>query len=199
MRDTIKKALVTAGTLLALFLAAGREASGAVGIWVGYGYGFSNSSKQYEQETFWDYSSYATRTMKASLDYRVRISSKKSPVGFSFEVYTQDYEEAYVELYQGMEQRRERYKERFGYCGGTLDYSFFPKRKLDPYIGLGLFGLLYIDLFGSGPPPYPATVALKLIGGVRYKLGRRVNIDASADYLPANGIVSLRMGLEFIL
>jgi hypothetical protein len=199
MRNTIKTALITGCMLLALFLAAGREASGEVGISYGLGYGFSNKNKAHDVETYDDYRNYFTRAMASGQDLRVRFSSGESRFGFSLDVYVQDYDETYVELYQGAELYRDRDGNKFVYIGGMVDYSFFPKKKLNPYVGIGLMQLLYIDLFGGGPPSFPATPAVKLAGGARYKLARWLNIDAIADYLPFNGIVSLRLGLELVL
>jgi hypothetical protein len=59
--------------------------------------------------------------------------------------------------------------------------------------------LFYFNIFGSGPPDYPEDVAVKLIGGARFRLGRRWHIDGSINGLPANGVYSLRLGLEFTL
>jgi len=199
MRKTIKTALVTAGMLLVLFLAVSREASGEVRISLSYGYGFSNKDKPYDEQIYGDFRNYVTRAMKASKDFRVRFSSRKSPVGFSLEVYAQDYEEAYVELYQGVELYRSAYKDRFAYYGGVMDVSLFPKKKLNPYLGIGLLKLFYFNIFGSGPPDFPEDVAVKMIVGARYKLGQRWNIDSNVNYLPANRIFSARLGLEFTL
>jgi hypothetical protein len=199
MRNTIKTALVTGGMLLALFLGVSREASGEVGISFGLGYGFSNKNKAHDVETYGDYRDYFTRAMGSGQDLRVRFSSGESRFGFSLEVYVQDYKETYVESFQGVEQYRYQDNDKFVYIGGMVDYSFFPKKKLNPFVGIGLLQLLYIDLFGGGPPSFPATTAFKLAGGARYQLTRWLNIDAIADYLPFNGIVSLRLGLELVL
>jgi len=200
MKKTIaKKVIATLGTILVLLLTAGPAIARDVGIWVGYGWGFSNSGRQYEEVVYEDFRSYVTRTMRDGMDIRVRFSSKKSPVGFSLEVSKQNYQESRIELYQGVEWWRDQYSARFAYFGGIVDYSFFPKKKFDPYVGVGLLTLLYFNLFGGGRPEYPADLAIKLLGGVRYKLGTRANVDASANYLPLNGIVSLRLGLELIL
>jgi hypothetical protein len=199
MRNVITTALVTAGMLLALFLAVGREASGEVRISLGYGYGFSNKDKPYDEQIYGDYRQFLTRTMRTCSDIRIRFASKTSPLGFSLEVSQQNYEESYVELYQGLEQYRSGYKDRFVYYGGVMDVSLFPKKKLNPYLGVGLLKLFYINIFGSGPPDYPEDVAVKLIGGARYRLGSRWNIDSSVNYLVSNGILSVRLGLEFTL
>jgi hypothetical protein len=199
MRNTIKTALVTGGMLLALFLGVSREASGEIGISFGLGYGFSNKGKPYEVETYGDYRSYITREMKAGKDLRIRFSSKKSPFGYSLDIHLQDYRETYVERYQGLEQYRYLAGDRFVYIGGMVDVSFFRGKKLSPYLGIGLLQLLYFNIFGTGPPDFPETLAMKLAGGARYKLARWMNIDAIADYLPFNGIVSLRLGLELVL
>ena len=198
-KTSAKKVIATLGTILVLLLTAGPGIARDIGIWVGYGWGFSNSGKQYEQRVMGDSLCYVTRTMRDGMDIRVRFSSKKSPVGYSFELSRQSYHESDIELYQGSEQWRYGYNDWFVYFGGIVDYSFFPKKKLDPYVGVGLLKLLYLDIFGSGPPEYPANFAVKLLGGVRYKLRTWANVDVSANYLPANGIVSLRLGLELIL
>jgi len=200
MKKTIaKKVIATLGMILVLLLTAGPGIARDIGIWVGYGWGFSNSGRQYEQLVDEDFRSYDTRTMRDGMDIRVRFSSKKSPIGFSLEVSRQNYHESEIELYQGIEQWRYECSNWFTYFGGIVDFSFFPKKKLDPYVGVGLLKLLYFNIFGSGPPDYPADFAVKLLGGVRYKLGKWANVDVSANYLPVNGIVSLRLGLELIL
>ena len=199
MRNTIKTALITGGMLLALFLAAGREASGEVGISYGLGYGLSNKNKAHDLETYGDYRNYVTRAMTSGKDFRVRFSSVESRFGFSLEVFVQDYKETYVESYQGLEQYRYQDSDKFVYIGGMVDFSFSPKKKFSPYVGIGLMQLLYLDIFGGGLPSFPATTAVKLAGGTRYKLVRWLNIDAIADYLPFNGIASIRLGLELVL
>ena len=199
MRNTIKTALITGGMLLALFLAAGREAFGEVRISLSFGHGFSNKNTPYEVESYGDFRSSVTREMKACKDLRIGFSSRRSPVGFSLDVHVQDYRETYFELYQGVEQYRDQNSDKFVYIGGMVDVSFFREKKLSPYLGIGLMQLLYIDLFGGGPPSFPSTTAIKLAGGARYQLARWLNIDAIADCLPFNGIVSLRLGLELVL
>ena len=199
MRNTIKTVIIAAGMLLALLLGASREASGEVRLSLGYGYGFSNKDKPYDEQIYGDYRQFVTRTMGACSDVRIRFASKTSPIGFSLEVSQQSYEEAYVELYQGLELYRSAYKDRFVYYGGVMDVSLLPKKKLNPYLGIGLLKLFYINIFGSGPPDYPVDIEVKLIGGARYRLGRRWNIDSSVNYLVSNGIFSVRLGLELTL
>ncbi len=199
MRNAFKTALVAGGTLLALFLGISREVSGEVRIWTGYGYGFSNKDKRYDEQIYGDYRQFVSRSMRTCSDVRIRFASKTSPIGFSLEVSLQNYEEAFVELYQGLEQFRSAYKDRFVYYGGIIDVSLLPKKKLDPYLGVGLLKLFYFNIFGSGPPDYPEDVEVKLIGGARYRLSSRLNIDSSVNYLTSNGIFSVRLGLEWTL
>ena len=199
MRNAFKTALVAGGTLLALFLGISREVSGEVRIWTGYGYGFSNKDKRYDEQIYGDYRQFVSRSMRTCSDVRIRFASKTSPIGFSLEVSLQNYEEAFVELYQGLEQFRSAYKDRFVYYGGIIDVSLLPKKKLDPYLGVGLLKLFYFNIFGSGPPDYPEDVEVKLIGGARYRLSSRLNIDSSVNCLTSNGIFSVRLGLEWTL
>lgn len=198
MRNAIKTAFIAGGVFLALFLGTYREASAEVRIWTGFGYGLSNKDKRYDEQIYGDYRQFLTRSMGTCSDVRIRFSSKTSSVGFSLEVSQQSFEETYVELYQGLEQYRSALRDRFIYYGGIVDVSFFQKKRLNPYLGAGFLKLFYFNILGSGgPPDYPEDFEIKLIGGARYRLSSRLNIDSSVNYLATNGIFTVRLGLEF--
>lgn len=199
MRNTTRAALIASGMLLAFLLMNGREARGEVRLSVGYGYGFSDKDKAQDAEVYGDSEYYFTREMGAMSEFRIRFSSKRSPVGFSIEFYKQKYRESYIELYQGIEQWRYADGDAFMYAGGSFDICLLPKSRLAPYVGAGLLKLLYFNFFGSGPPDYPRDFEVKIVAGARYRLGRRWNIDSGAGYFVGNRIFSVRLGLEYLL
>ena len=199
MRNTTRAGLIALGTLLAFLLMSGREAWGEVRLSVGYGYGFSDKDKAQDAVVYGDSGYYFTREMGAMSDFRVRLSSKRLPVGFSIELCKQNYRESYIELYQGIEQWRYADRDAFMYVGGSFDICLLPKSRLAPYVGVGLLKLLYLNIFGNGPPDYPRNFETKVMAGARYRLGRRWNLDSGVGYFAGNRIFSVRLGLEFLL
>jgi len=69
---------------------------------------------------------------------------------------------------------------------------------MNPCMNIGLGALLYLNVFGAGPPDYPVTAAIRLSGGVRIKVISPLFINAKTSYYPANSTVSGVIGLEII-
>jgi hypothetical protein len=92
-------------------------------------------------------------------------------------------------------------KDGFPYLGADLEYRFFDDlgRRWNPYIGVGIYGLIYLDFFGSGPPTYPRTTCFKAEAGTRIRLAGPLYLNPSVAYHSGYSGLSFEVGLDLVI
>ena len=89
----------------------------------------------------------------------------------------------------------------FAYVGGSLEYRFFRnvRRTWNPYLRFGVYGLLYLNLFGAGAPEYPRTASVGISAGTRIRLAGSLYLDPRLLYMSGSSSVALLVGLDLII
>ena len=185
-----------------VFLAAPFQAASG-DILLGYNYGYSRALKETRYDVYvcnglTGDTRFSTPQLKGCKLFSAQIFFEGSKIGLGLEALRQDYLEVNKSTSLGKESVDYSYRDSFIYMGLSIYYRFFAgkDRKFVPYLSAGLMGLLYLDLFGGGPPDYPDTTEPRLAGGLRYQVLRGLFINSNLSYYPGNSIVSVLVGLE---
>jgi hypothetical protein len=117
------------------------------------------------------------------------------------EAFTQQYNEVYHAMSNGGGAVSESSGTKFSYFGVSLEYRFFRdfRRPWNPYVDVGIYGLFYLDLFGSGPPAYPKTGSFKAAAGTRIRVAGPLFLTPQVAYFSGSSSVSFQVGLNLIL
>jgi hypothetical protein len=89
---------------------------------------------------------------------------------------------------------------KFLYFGLSLEYRFFRdiRRSWNPYINVGAYTSLYLNLFGLGSPEYPKNGCFRAAVGTRIKLAGPLYLNPQVVYFSGSSSVSFQAGLDFI-
>jgi hypothetical protein len=171
----------------------------------GYKYGgsFALSEKQYSIYSWSGWpsgKSFSTSDFKQCWEGYVEYFPRQGHFGFSLGVSKQCYMEIRNREIDGIRSEDCRYEADFVYFIAGTDFRFFKRRdvRFNPYLNVDLLSLFYLDLFGSGPPDYPATFGLRLGGGMKLKLVERIYLNTDLQFYPGDSFASARAGLEIV-
>jgi hypothetical protein len=113
----------------------------------------------------------------------------------------QRFDEVYHYISDVGDDVSESYSTKFFYFGPSLEYRFFKdiRRSWNPYLSVGAYALLYLDLFNFGAPEYPKTVCFKAAAGARIRVAGPLYFNPQVAYYSGSSSVSFQAGLSLIL
>lgn len=164
----------------------------------GLSYGYSSALTQIRYDA--GYLDYTSPKLKACVSSSAGIVFDGHFSLFA-EAFIQDFDEVYHYMSTGGDAVSGAYGTKFCYIGLSLEYRFFRdfRRSWNPYLNVGVYGLLYLDLFGSGPPSYPRTACFQAAVGTRIRVAGPLYLNPQVAYFSGSSSVSVQAGLSLIL
>ena len=191
---TLRVSSLAAALVLVFLTATGYGAH----ITFGLSYGYSAGLTQVRYDSYnVDYTSPRLRAC-ASTSVGIVFNGH---VSLFAEAFIQQYDEVYHAMSNGGGAVSESSGTKFSYFGLSLEYRFFRdlRRSWNPYIDVGIYGLLYLDFFGFGPPAYPKTGCFKAAVGTRIRVAGPLFLTPQVAYFSGSSSVSFQAGLNLIL
>ncbi len=138
--------------------------------------------------------------MKSCSAYSIGIAFAKN-ISVSVEMFKQQYDEVEHDLLPAGDVIGSTWNTSFAYFGAALEYRFFEdiRRSWNPFISVGVYTLLSLNLFGVGPPEYPDTVSVKVALGTRVRLDKMLYFNPRILFISGSSCVAFQAGLELII